>query len=100
MPEALAMVKVGNSECGFLKLTPWSRTAAIAGAVSGLTIPARNPSGTNRMRLWDVLFCADAVAAESMVRPADRMTSERRIEISPEVRISGGWPVPQFSFAA
>jgi hypothetical protein len=39
--------------------------------------------------LWGVLFCADAVAAESMVRPADRMTSERRIEISPEMRISG-----------
>ena len=28
------MVKVGNSECGFLKLTPLSRTSAMAGAVS------------------------------------------------------------------
>ena len=31
------MVKVGNSECEFLKLTPLSRTSAIAGAVSGVT---------------------------------------------------------------
>ena len=34
------MVKVGNSECEFLKLTPLSRTSAIAGAVSGVTIRA------------------------------------------------------------
>src|ERR1700676_167688 len=100
MPEELAMVKVGDSECGVLKLTPWSLTAAIAGAVSGLTIPARNPSGTNRMRLWGVLFCADTVAAESRVRPADRITRGGRKEVPPEERISGGWPVPQFSFAA
>ena len=45
------MVKVGNSECGFLKLTPLSRTSAIAGAVSGVTFNARNPSGMNRIRL-------------------------------------------------
>ena len=56
------MVKVGNSECEFLKLTPLSRTSAIAGAVCGVTIRPRNPSGTNRMRLWGVLFCADAGA--------------------------------------
>mgnify|MGYP000323015638 CR=1 FL=1 len=31
-PEPLAMVKVGNSECEFLKLTPLSRNSAIATA--------------------------------------------------------------------
>ena len=45
------MVKVGNSECELVKLTPWSRTAAMVGAVSGVTVRARRPSGTNRIRL-------------------------------------------------
>src|SRR5664279_2761507 len=51
MPEALAMVKVGNSECGLAKLTPLSRIAAMVGAVCGVTDKARRPSGTNRIRL-------------------------------------------------
>src|SRR5579871_1190759 len=51
MPEAFGMVKVGNSACGLAKLTPRSRSAAMAGAVSGFTCSARSPSGTNRMRL-------------------------------------------------
>src|SRR6266550_3497657 len=51
MTEALAVVKVGKTECGFLKLTPTSRTAAMAGAVSAVTLKARRPSVTNRMRL-------------------------------------------------
>src|SRR5262245_37219118 len=51
MAEALAVVKVGKTECGLLKLTPTPRTAAIAGAVSGVTLKARRPSATNRMRL-------------------------------------------------
>src|SRR6266481_8136460 len=83
MPEALAMVKVGNSECGFLKLTPLSRTSAIAGAVSGVTFNARNPSGMNRIILCGVLFWADATPANSNVRPADSNTIERRMNISP-----------------
>ena len=33
MAEALAVVKVGNSECGLAKLTPVSRNCAMAGAV-------------------------------------------------------------------
>src|SRR4030088_1922854 len=81
MLEALAIVKVGNSECGFLKLTPLSRTSAIAGAVSGVTFSARNPSGMNRIRLRGVLFCADAMPTDSMVRLADSSTSERRMNI-------------------
>src|SRR5215510_9355340 len=51
MAEALAVVKVGKTECGLLKLTPTPRTTAIAGAVSGVTLKARRPSATNRMRL-------------------------------------------------
>src|ERR1700741_2211760 len=58
MPEALAMVKVGNNECGLAKFTPLSRIAAMVGVVSGVTDSARSPSGTNRMRLrW---LCASA----------------------------------------
>src|ERR1700745_376468 len=51
MAEALAVVKVGKTECGFLKLTPTSRTAAMAGAVSAGTLKARRPAATNRMTL-------------------------------------------------
>src|SRR5215472_6294853 len=51
MAEALAVVKVGKTECGFLKLTPTPRTAAMTGAVSAVTLKARRPSATNRMRL-------------------------------------------------
>src|SRR5262249_33718985 len=58
MPDALAMVKVGNRECGLTKLTPRSRAAASVGAVSGVTEWGRKPSGTNKIRLrW---FCAPA----------------------------------------
>ena len=59
-PAELAMVKVGNSACGLAKLTPLSRTAARAGAVSGVTDSGRKPSGTNKIRLrW---LCARAGA--------------------------------------
>jgi phosphoglycolate phosphatase len=77
------VVKVGNSECEFLKLTPLSRISAIVGAVCGVTIRPRNPSGTNRIRLWGGLFCADAVPANINVRAADNNITERRIKISP-----------------
>src|SRR6202171_2152055 len=87
MPEALAIVKVGNSECGFLKLTPLSRSAAIAGAVSGVTFSARNPSGMNRIRLCGAAFWAKAAAADNSVRPADSHMVERRMYISLEKRV-------------
>ncbi|OIQ66751.1 hypothetical protein GALL_516760 [mine drainage metagenome] len=77
--DALAVVKVGNREWEFLKLTPWSRTSAIDGAVFGVTIRPRNPSGTNRMILCGVLFCANAVPADANIRKADSITPERRI---------------------
>src|ERR1700687_6229831 len=93
------MVKVGNSECGFLKLTPLSRISAIAGAVSGVTFKARSPSGTNRIRLWGALFCADAMPADSTTMPADSNRIERRIIISPEEPFPAYQPLPLFSFA-
>src|SRR6266700_1791451 len=83
MVDPCAMVKVGNSECGFLKLTPLSRTAAIAGAVSGVTIRPRNPSGTNRIRLRGVLFCAEAVTADRIAKLADRIAVFKRMDSLP-----------------
>src|SRR6185436_10497378 len=77
------MVKVGNSECEFLKLTPLSRTSAIAGAVCGVTMRPRRPSGTNRIRLRGVAFCADAEPAARAISPADSNMVEWRIMILP-----------------
>src|SRR5262249_1572160 len=70
MADALAVVKVGNIECEFLKFTPRSRTATIAGALSGVTLNARRPSGTNRIMLSGRLVWAAAaltVTAASML---------------------------------
>src|ERR1700751_407275 len=75
------MVKVGNSECEFLKFTPLSRTAAIAGAESGVTFSARRPSGTNRIRLCGVAFCADALVAAKANRLAVSGKMARRMKV-------------------
>ena len=83
------MVKVGNSECEFLKLTPLSRSSAIAGAVCGVTMRPRRPSGTNRIRLRGVAFCADAEPAASAISPADSNRIVRRIRFSPTRSGSG-----------
>src|SRR5712672_3358817 len=83
MADPFAMVKVGNSECEFLKLTPLSRTSAIAGAVCGVTILPRSPSGIKRIRLRGVAFCADAALADSVIRLAESSTIARRIRVSP-----------------
>src|ERR1700716_630362 len=77
------MVKVGNSSCEFLKLTPLSRTSAIAGAVCALTILPRSPSGIKRMRLCGMAFCAEAALADSVIRLAESSTIARRIRVSP-----------------
>src|SRR5665647_1733792 len=98
MADPLAMVKVGNIECGFLKLTPLSRTSAIAGTVSGVTFSARNPSGTNRIRLWGVASWARALPADNSVRPAVKSMVERRIKISP-LEANPAKRLPLFSFA-
>src|SRR5947209_5507203 len=66
MAEPLAVVKVGKTECGFLKLTPTSRTAAMTGALSAVTLKARRPSGTNRMRLLGRFASASAALAMMM----------------------------------
>ncbi len=96
------MVNVGNSECEFLKLTPLSRTSAIAGAVSGVIFSARNPSGMNRIRLRGVLFWAEASPLRSpvdkTVSPADSNTSERRIKSLPACNEAAWRPTPTAAF--
>src|SRR5882724_5530684 len=77
------MVKVGNSECEFLKWTPLSRISAIAGAVCGDTMPPRRPSGTNRMRLRGLAFCAEAAPADNAIILADNSVMARRIVVFP-----------------
>jgi hypothetical protein len=55
MPLEFGIVNVGKSEWLLTKLTPLSRTSANVGAVSGVTIPARSPSGTkSTMLCWIV----------------------------------------------
>src|SRR5437879_2450768 len=49
--EALAVVTVGKSEWLFSKSTPSARTAARAGATSGVTLCERRPSATKMMTL-------------------------------------------------
>src|SRR5262245_42011138 len=105
MAEALAVVKVGKTECGFLKLTPTSRTAAMAGAVSAVTLKARRPSATNRMRLLGrFVSAASAPLATTMAnakvsRPLNFSdinhlvgTGEQRDELAPVGRplLTGG----------
>src|SRR5215467_15598818 len=69
MAEAFGMVKVGNREWLFLKATPLSRTAAIAGAVWALTIWARRPSGMKSTTLCVTgAIRAPAVAAKVATR--------------------------------
>src|SRR6201991_985988 len=83
------MVKVGNSECEFLKLTPLSRSSAMAGAVSGVTILPRRPSGTKRIKLRGVAFWAEArPAVDSVIRHADSNAMARRIFLPPICRYS------------
>jgi len=69
-------VKVGKSECGFLKLTPLSRSAAMIGAVSAVTFKARRPSGMNR-----IMLCAAGVAGrvqEETASAQDKASATRR----------------------
>src|SRR5215469_2642697 len=77
IPDALAIVKVGNSECGLAKFTPWSRMAAMVGAVSGVTDRERRPSGTNRMRLRWFCACADVPWRKIMAHAAEMSALER-----------------------
>jgi len=64
-----------------------SRTSAIAGAVCGVTICPRKPSGTNRIRLRGVAFCADAAPAVYVIKLADSNTIVRRIRFFPKNQI-------------
>src|SRR5882724_5450304 len=82
MPEALAVVKVGNSEWVLVKRTPSAIRAVIAGAVFSLTMPALRPSDTNSTTLCGrggVWAAAGNASAPRM------MASSRRIRHSPKV---------------
>ena len=76
------MVKVGNSECGFLKLTPLSRTAAMAGAVSGVTIQRAQAVRHEQDEVVGLGVLAKAALAAKVKRLADSSMSARRIKIS------------------
>ena len=43
-------------------MTPWSRIAAMVGALSAVTLRARRPSGTKRIMLWGVSATAAVIA--------------------------------------
>src|SRR5215467_14779220 len=87
MAEALAVVKVGKTECGFLKLTPTSRAAAMTGAVSAVTLKARRPSATNRMRLLGRLASAASAQLATTMANANvsRPLNLGDIKFSPSV---------------
>src|SRR5579862_8811396 len=55
-------------EWEFLKFTPRSRIPAMVGALEGVTLSARRPSGTNRMTLWGLASWA-AAPLRVMARP-------------------------------
>src|ERR1700733_2376605 len=63
MPEALAVVKVGNSEWLLRRLTPSRAIAAMVGAVVSSTMRERRPSATNSTTLCgcEAGVCANAV---------------------------------------
>src|SRR3974390_128171 len=85
-PDEFGMVKVGNSECGLVKLTPLSRTSAIAGAISGDTNAARRPSGTNRMRLrWPCVWALASCRLKAAQAAASRIFDLQDIEVLPGV---------------
>src|ERR1700685_2263413 len=74
MPEAFAVVKVGNRAWLLRRLTPSRAIAAMVGAVESSTMRKRRPSATNRTTLcgcgtgaW--AKAADASVADSTVVP-------------------------------
>src|SRR5580700_6965009 len=80
MPDAFAMVKVGNSAWPLRRLTPSRAIVAMVGAVESSTMRKRRPSATNRTILCGAAAGAwakavDASVADSTVVP--RMSSGR-----------------------
>src|SRR6202043_1058756 len=74
MPDAFAVVKVGNSAWLLRRLTPSRAIAAMVGAVESSTMRKRRPSATNRTILcgWGAGAWAkvlDASVADSTVVP-------------------------------
>src|ERR1700722_8500713 len=84
MPDAFAVVKVGNSAWPLRRLTPSRAIAAMVGAVESSTMRKRRPSATNKTTLcgcgagaW--AKAVDASVADSTVVPitSSRMGNSR-----------------------
>jgi len=67
-----------------LEVDALSRISAIAGALSGVTMRPRSPSGMNRIKLRGVLFCASAALAVRAIRLMDNNAMARRMDIPPK----------------
>jgi hypothetical protein len=68
MAAELTIVKVGKIEWLLANRTPWSRTRANVGAIVGVTLSGRKPSGMNKITLcggW-----ARAITASNSARKA------------------------------
>ena len=81
-----------------LEVDALSRISAIAGALSGVTMRPRSPSGMNRIKLRGVLFCASAALAVSVTRLTDKNAMARRMDIPPEEADCGKSPPHSFRF--
>src|SRR5580658_9388925 len=79
MPDALAVVKVGNSEWLLRRLTPSRAMAAMVGAVLLSTIRNRRPSATKSTTLCGRLAgaCANAIDVRNASIAVPRMSSRR-----------------------
>ncbi len=80
--EALAVVKVGNSEWLLRRLTPSRASVAIVGAVVSSTIRDRSPSATNSTTLWGRGDCAEAMEMAARIKRA-ASDKQRYIRITP-----------------
>src|SRR6516162_835117 len=76
IPEAFAVVKVGNSAWLLRRLTPSRAVAAMVGAVRSSTMRKRNPSATNKTILCGGAVGACAKAANAKV--VDRILVARK----------------------
>src|SRR3974377_960318 len=91
MPEALAVVKVGNSAWLFRRLTPSRAIAVIVGAVVSSTKRERSPSAMNNTTLCgcEAGVCAKAPAPATICRntvPTKRVRRMRKLQLEDQVR--------------
>src|SRR5580704_18070869 len=79
MPDAFAVVNVGNNEWLLRRLTPSRALAAMVGAVRSSTMRKRRPSATNRTTLYGFAagVCANDAEANVEKIAVPRMSSGR-----------------------